>query len=56
VHRDRVEHLLDWRSAADLARLRRRIVKALKQLENVSVRTTVLVDWHRAERLYQASE
>ena len=46
MHRDRVEDALDGALTADLALRRRRVAHPLEELENVSVRTTVLVDGH----------
>src|SRR5262249_60483369 len=46
VDGDRVEDTLDGLRPADLALLGRRLADPLEQLENVSVRTTVLVDRH----------
>src|SRR3954454_9835947 len=46
VHGDGIEDSLDRAFVANLARLRRRITHTLKELENVSVRATVLVDGH----------
>src|SRR6185437_15173768 len=46
VHRDRVEDSLEGTFAADLTLRRRCVAHPLKELENVSVRTTILVDGH----------
>jgi hypothetical protein len=46
MHRDRIEDSFERAFAAHLARGRRRVTHALKELENVSVRATVLVDGH----------
>ena len=46
VDRDRVQHLLDRTLAADLADLRGRVVHPVEELENVPVRTAILVDGH----------
>src|SRR5439155_18888489 len=46
VHRDRVQHALQRRRAAHLAVLRRGLRHAVEDLEQVPVRTLVLVDRH----------
>jgi hypothetical protein len=50
MHRDRMEHPLQRPFAAHLARLRRRLGHAVEHLEQMPVRTLVLVDRHETRK------